>query len=658
MTSIFNAIIRFWWNLCYGITRGAAWILGLLYDLFEKAVGLDTVTYQGKDLTLLQIIFSNTTITRVYWVMAIIGIGLCFFFTILAVIRKTFDSYDEVKASLGQILTRCFTCIIIICSMSVIMSMAMYFTSSLMEGVQIAFFSNTEEASTSDPKTYTRTEYAAMARVMNTIGNYSLNPSYNSSYNINSCYNAIRSDLALLEDAGTFSVSYETPDVLHKQNHYWQEALQKIVLAAPSLTEDIALDKSNSTLSTAIVDVMNELKNDKQFLPLENYASSVVTTNSNNIELDRIVLLVGTLDASYDSKYNGANASIKDLLRAPFYYNNANHNLYSVNNMWDSFDLSEYHYIYVLFMTIVMILNMAGILMTAIARIFNMAMLYIVSPPIIATAPLDDGAKFKQWRVAFMIQCFSVFGTMVSIDLIVTFIPIIMSNDLVIFDSTIANYLAKLVIIWGGMAASQKAAALVGSILGESAGMSAFDALRMDEAAGGLSSAAAYMTGGKILSTIGDNIIERGKDKLPFSAARAAAKGSRDSGGSQGSSDGGGTAGGGDSAGGGNASAGGGTTGNTTSTDPKKVQTPSTNNTQTQGKQQNGTTQNGTTANSQTTNGTDTNTDPTKVASAGTEPTTDGDTNTMEDSLRANSTTVPTKFAIPGQPDEDISDYR
>ena len=47
-----------------------------------------------------------------------------------------------------------------------------------------------------------------MGRIYNTIGNHSMNPSYNSRYNINKCYNEIRGDLQYLDRTGMFEVYY------------------------------------------------------------------------------------------------------------------------------------------------------------------------------------------------------------------------------------------------------------------------------------------------------------------------------------------------------------------------------------------------------------------------------------------------------------------
>ncbi len=515
MFNIFDGLVRWFWEVIYGFTQFLAWILGLLYDLYEVAIGLDTVKYEGSDKsTLLDVVFDNSMVTRAYWTLAAVGIALCFLFTIIAVIKKMFDSNDEVKTSLGQILTTSIKSIIIIVAMSIVMKVAIYFSTSMMTAIQLAFFSNTSTATQEDPKTYSKEEYATMANVLNTIGNYSLNSSYNSRYNINSCYNAIRSDLATLNSLGTFSVRYETPDVLNQKEHYWQEALQKIVAAAPSLTSDIPIDKYNSTLTAAIVDVMDELKNDSDFKPLEKYASSVVGANSGDINIDRIVLLVGTLNAANDSEYNGDNASLTDLVRAPYYYGDNGYSVYNASEMEKNFDLSDYSYVLVWFIIVVIAYNMAFILMSAIARIFNMAILYIVAPPFIAMSPMDGGAKFRQWRISFMVQCFSVFGTLVAMDVVITFIPIIMSGSLKIFDNGMANYMAKLVIIWGAFFATKKAGNLISGILAENASMTAADSLKMDEAGSGLLTAVGYATGAKAIGGAIGMVWGNAKDRM------------------------------------------------------------------------------------------------------------------------------------------------
>ena len=55
---------------------------------------------------------------------------------------------------------------------------------------------------------FSEEEYAAMGRVLSTIGNYSIVQSSNNRYNLNLCYNDIRADLYYLQQQGVFDYSY------------------------------------------------------------------------------------------------------------------------------------------------------------------------------------------------------------------------------------------------------------------------------------------------------------------------------------------------------------------------------------------------------------------------------------------------------------------
>ena len=520
-------------KLAYGITNTIAYFLGLLYQCFELVVGLKTVTYNGSDnQTLLEVVFGNSMLTRAYWGMAIIGIGLCFFFTIIAVIKKMFDSSDQMKTSMGEILTQCLKSILLICSMSLILNMALYFSKELLRAIQYAFYANTSAATKEEPKTFSEDEYATMARVLNTIGNYSLNPSYNSRYNVNSCYNEIRQDLQTLVSLGTFDVQYDTPDMLHNSSHYWQESLQKIVNAAPNLKEEMPLDVYNEALSDAILDTMHQLMKNDDFKPLDQYANLAVSGASDMPSMDRIVLLMGTFDAALNDEYNGDKASLTDPVRAPYYYEAEGKDVYSFDDMKKSFDMWDFGYFTAIFLSYVLLKNMVGIVLNCIARIFNMSLLYVVAPPFIALAPMDGGAKFKQWTTAFVIQCFGVFGTVVGMDMMVVFVPIIMNNSLVLFpNSTFVNYFAKVFIVWGAYETVQKASSLVTSILAENASWNSAAAGDLSQSAakvGSLAGRAAGMAGSALSTVTGvkaakwaigqtwDNAKARMKEALPW----------------------------------------------------------------------------------------------------------------------------------------------
>ena len=198
-TALNNTVGRF----LYMIVSAVSWLISLVYQIFEVFSGQMKVNYNGEYNYLTNIFFENSTISGIYWGMAIIGVVLCFAFTIISVIKKMFDGADKIQTSMGAILGSMFKSILVILSLNAAMVVVLNFTNVLMQRVIYVF--NAGAAMTESQRIdFTEDQFATMGRVLNTIGNYSLNPSYNSRYNLNSCFNEIRGDLLYLQDQGVF----------------------------------------------------------------------------------------------------------------------------------------------------------------------------------------------------------------------------------------------------------------------------------------------------------------------------------------------------------------------------------------------------------------------------------------------------------------------
>ena len=83
------------YKFLYYIAVSCCWIANLFYSMFEVMAGLTKVSYDGDYDYLINIFFSNTTVSKVYWGMALIGLAAGFAFAIAAVIKKLFDSYEK-----------------------------------------------------------------------------------------------------------------------------------------------------------------------------------------------------------------------------------------------------------------------------------------------------------------------------------------------------------------------------------------------------------------------------------------------------------------------------------------------------------------------------------------------------------------------------------
>ena len=459
-------------TLEYALASGLCWIIDILDSFFGVMSGQVQVSYNKQPYYLINVFFENASVRNAYWAMALLGILLCFVFAIIAVAKKTVDAGDKMRQGMGDILTGLFKGIIIIVSLTFIMTMTLDLTNALLQRVTYAF-NHSEDNDKPVTITYTDEEYAAMARVLNTIGNYSLNPSYNSRYNINSCFNEIRTDLQFLKEKGAFALHYVTDE---NNPVSWQSELQKIVNAA-DLSRDLKLDVYDAGVTNAIVSLMKTMQQNSSFAPLQSYERKYVS-NSSKVPLDRLIFLMCTMDAAKNPAFNDS-PTVGDELRGAYY--TGEKSIYNRESVFADFEISKINFIVLIAVAFKLIWDYAVIIINCVARIFNLLLLYLIAPPCIATLPLDEGGKMKQWTTAFVIQCFGVFGTIIAMRVMLLFIPIVIDNNLLLFDNYVLNLMAKVIIILGGMETAKRASGMVTGILADNAGMQAITASDMGE---------------------------------------------------------------------------------------------------------------------------------------------------------------------------------
>ncbi len=111
-------------------------------------------------------------------------------------------------------------------------------------------------------------------------------------------------------------------------------------------------------------------------------------------------------------------------------------------------------------------------LFSFIRRIYDIVLLYIVSPYFASTMVLDDGQKFSRWRETFIGKVLVGFGSALGMRLFLMLIPMIMGDEIQFFDNGIveatAGYILKLIFILGGMYAVYKSSSLLTSIISTS----------------------------------------------------------------------------------------------------------------------------------------------------------------------------------------------
>ncbi len=202
--------------------------------------------------------------------------------------------------------------------------------------------------------------------------------------------------------------------------------------------------------------------------------------------LGRIVFVIASLDAAKDASYNISTVSggitlgttSADKVRYPYYalggegvttkdYGN-------ISGVMESFNLGDFDYLIGFLAAIFLLFTIGVCLIIFVQRIFELILLYIVSPYFVCTMPLDDGEKFSRWREMFVGKCFTGFGSAIGMRLYLMVCPMVMGNAIRFGASSSPemDYMMKLFFLAGGAWAVYKSGPMITSLLSFQAGQS------------------------------------------------------------------------------------------------------------------------------------------------------------------------------------------
>jgi hypothetical protein len=108
---------------------------------------------------------------------------------------------------------------------------------------------------------------------------------------------------------------------------------------------------------------------------------------------------------------------------------------------------------------------MVMILLIFARRIFEVLMLYIAAPFFVAAIPLDDGAKFKLWREAFIAKSLSGFSALFTLKIVILTLPLFWSSDIQIIPNHTYDSILKMIITVAGLFTAYKSQTLISNII-------------------------------------------------------------------------------------------------------------------------------------------------------------------------------------------------
>lgn len=103
--------------------------------------------------------------------------------------------------------------------------------------------------------------------------------------------------------------------------------------------------------------------------------------------------------------------------------------------------------------------------LTLIQRIFDVLFLYITSPAIISTMPLDDGQKYRRWLQLLVAKLICGYAVILSMNLFFMVIPLI--NRMAFFHHSFKDGIVRLLFVIAGAFATAKANFLVANLIGD-----------------------------------------------------------------------------------------------------------------------------------------------------------------------------------------------
>lgn len=150
-----------------------------------------------------------------------------------------------------------------------------------------------------------------------------------------------------------------------------------------------------------------------------------------------------------DYEYCSENPSFKDDARSSFYNDNSKYERSSNTSVY-----FEFSYLKILAGTILsvyIILLLALAIIMFVTRIFDLILLFIVSPYFAASISLDGGERFADWRKLFIAKLVSGFGLVIMMKLFVGIILPLVTNGTVIFSTnTFINAGFIILLLTGG----------------------------------------------------------------------------------------------------------------------------------------------------------------------------------------------------------------
>lgn len=175
-------------------------------------------------------------------------------------------------------------------------------------------------------------------------------------------------------------------------------------------------------------------------------------------------------------------------------------NRYNIEQVWYYYDLWQFNYLVACAAGIVMVVIFINIILGLMRRIIELIGLFLISPPIVALMPMDDGKAYNKWKESFISKTIMAYGAVAGMNIVFLILPYL--NDIKFFPDSLNffNILVSTIIIIVALNIVKSFIGLVSGFIGgenaEKAGGEIAEAVGGTIAKAGVMTAAMAATGG------------------------------------------------------------------------------------------------------------------------------------------------------------------
>ena len=440
--ALFSTIPKLIYLMCNSLCS----LLDILQMFFRKLVGLDVyyvssgaeTTQMTGDIVEEFIVGTFTgkypVIANVFWSFIILGVILLFVTTIVAIIRNEYTPDKSGGNSKTPIINRSIKALLTFAIVPVVTIFGMYLCNIILRALDSASSASSSDSlgmPTTNLVQYESTDKDGSNKETRSYISYSVfgfhiptnaTPFSGMVFKV-SAYNANR-------------VRVTNGNVKNEDNFLWLLNNNQVTNFGGTFT--------GQDYETVASYIDSAFANNVKFK--EKYTLSIGSAYQQRLNITAVDLVSGT-DAVLSQT-------------VPF----ATFDRYRVGVVWYYYDLWQFDFITSIAAVVTMLTVFISIIIGLMKRFFEVIGLFLISPPIVALMPLDDGKAFDKWKGKFISKIIGGYGAVVGMNLMFIMLPLI--YNITFFNIAIVDRLIQCLFIIVGLLTVKSLIALVSDLAG------------------------------------------------------------------------------------------------------------------------------------------------------------------------------------------------